>query len=83
MSSFSENTFIFELVDGQQRVTSVTDFLDGKFPLPKDVVINGVDVGGLYANQLKKKHTKIYETILKYADHPMFKQKKLRKNRKR
>ena len=62
----SENTFIFELVDGQQRVTSVTDFLDGKFPLPKDVVINGVDVGGLYANQLKKKHTKIYETILNY-----------------
>ena len=44
----------YEVIDGQQRVTTVTDFLNNKFPLDDDFRIGDLDVGGMYADQLLK-----------------------------
>jgi hypothetical protein len=41
--------FKFELVDGQQRITSIIDFVKGKYPLPNSTEFNlgnGLDVRG-------------------------------------
>ena len=56
----------YELVDGQQRVTSITDFLSGLYPLPEDLIIDGKDVGGMYVEKLKLTYTDLYERILNY-----------------
>jgi len=41
-------TFLFELIDGQQRVTSIIDFINGEYSLPNEEVyiINGIDLRG-------------------------------------
>ena len=57
---------IYELVDGQQRVTSITDYLNGEFPLPNNFVVDGVDLSGLYASELQQKHMAYYQMILNY-----------------
>ena len=57
---------IYELVDGQQRVTSITDYLEDEFPLPDNFVVDGVDLSGLYASELKEKHMAYYQMILNY-----------------
>jgi hypothetical protein len=56
----------YELVDGQQRVTSITQFLDGLIPLPKAFIVGGQDIGGLYASELKNKYLGLYTKILDY-----------------
>ena len=57
----------YELVDGQQRVTSITEFLDGLIPFPKELLIDGLDVSGLYAAELKEKHIGLYTKIMEYT----------------
>lgn len=47
-----DGTLQFELVDGQQRMTAITDFLSGKFPLG-DLMLNGTDVSGMYFEDLE------------------------------
>jgi hypothetical protein len=45
----THNGFRFELVDGQQRITSIIDFVKGKYPLPNTPEFNlgnGIDVRG-------------------------------------
>ena len=42
----------YELNDGQQRVTAITDYLDGVFPLPA-MVVDGCDVGGMDVKNAK------------------------------
>jgi hypothetical protein len=56
----------YEVIDGQQRITSVTDFLEGKFPLPDGMVVDDCDVGGMYADKLQENFPAIYESILNY-----------------
>ena len=59
--------FTYELVDGQQRVTSVTGFLNGDFELPKPLILSdGRDIGGYTAKQLEKKYMDLYQKILNY-----------------
>ena len=41
-----------EIMDGQQRFTSILDFVDNKFPLAPDFILKGKDYGGLYFSQL-------------------------------
>ena len=41
-----------ELMDGQQRFSSLLDFVNNEFPLAPNLTINGVKLGGLYFNQL-------------------------------
>lgn len=56
----------YELIDGQQRVTTVLGYLDGDFPLPKPMVVDGCDVGGMYVDELRNTYPAVYERILNY-----------------
>ena len=55
----------YELIDGQQRITAITDFLNGVYPLPK-IVVDGCDVGGMYVTELINTYPKIYQRIMDY-----------------
>lgn len=51
----------FELVDGQQRCTAITDFIAGEYPLG-EMVIDGQDLTGKYYHELDRKYqTMIYD----------------------
>lgn len=41
-----------ELMDGQQRFSSLLDFVNNEFPLASSLTVRGVRLGGLYFNQL-------------------------------
>ena len=56
----------FELIDGQQRVTAILDYLDNKYPLPKPMVVDGCDIGGMKVEELRNTYPKIYDRILQY-----------------
>ena len=59
--------FTYELVDGQQRVTSITGFLKGEFELPKPFVLpDGRDIGGYTVGRLKKEYMDLYQKILNH-----------------
>jgi hypothetical protein len=61
--------FKFEIVDGQQRVTTVLDFINGKFKLPTDdesYIIDGMNCCGMGIKQIKDKFPKLYSKILEY-----------------
>lgn len=69
--------FDYEMMDGQQRVSAILDYLDGEFPLPDEIsdssgrVIpmkteDGIDVAGLYAEELKSRHRDVYNRIMNY-----------------
>lgn len=62
-----EKRCLFELVDGQQRVTAILDYLSDNYPLPDGMTINGDPVGGLKAYQLQRKYGKLYNKIIKYT----------------
>jgi len=63
----NDTYFTYELVDGQQRVTSITGFLKNEFSLPKPFILpDGKDIGGLNATQLKSKYYDLYKKILNY-----------------
>lgn len=46
------NVVSIELMDGQQRVTSLLDFVANKFPLPAGTVVNGKKVGNKFFKDL-------------------------------
>ena len=59
--------FTYELVDGQQRVTSITGFLNGDFELPKPFILpDGRDIGGYTAKMLEKEYMDLYQKILNH-----------------
>jgi len=59
--------YYYELIDGQQRVSAPICFLKGEFNLPKnDMIINGIDIGGLSVHQLRQNHKNIYDKIFNY-----------------
>jgi len=63
-------TWVFELVDGQQRVVSILDFLEGKYSLPQDFIINDgdydINLSGMYVDEIKEKYPKYFERIVNY-----------------
>lgn len=62
----TNNGFRFELVDGQQRITSIIDFVKGKYSLPNTPEFNlgnGIDVRGKKFEDLP---TNIKTQILEY-----------------
>jgi hypothetical protein len=62
-----DNSYSFEMIDGQQRATSLIGYLNGEFPLPDGMFTKDqIDVGGMYVNELKKSAPKIYERIKAY-----------------
>ena len=58
--------YIFELVDGQQRITAILDFLNGIYPLPSGLVVDGCDIGGMYVKELRNTYPTIYQSIMEY-----------------
>jgi len=61
-------SFIFELIDGQQRITSILDFINGEFYLPKDdtFIINGIDLREKDINWIRENEPNLYQSILSY-----------------
>jgi hypothetical protein len=60
-------SFRFELIDGQQRISAIIDFVSGKFSLPntKDFNFgNGVDLRGYSFQSIKQDFPLIYNRIL-------------------
>jgi len=61
------DTFYFEIVDGQQRVTTLIDFLNNKFPLAKGLkTFDNINVGGMTAKDLLKEYPFIINRIKQY-----------------
>lgn len=58
--------FYYELVDGQQRVTSILGFLKGEYNLPTILVVDGCDIGGFSAEKLRQEYPHLYNKILDY-----------------
>jgi len=60
-----------QIIDGQQRVLAVLRFLDGKFCLPSDFIINtresNVNLGGMSIDDLKEKQPAMYNHIINYG----------------
>ena len=55
------------MLDGQQRLSAVLHFLTGIIPLPSNMIIDGSDISGLYAKELKQKNIKLYNKIHNYV----------------
>ena len=62
----SNGHFTYELIDGQQRITAIADYLKGEFALPMKMVVKGCDVGGMKVNELRKTYPQIYDMIMDY-----------------
>jgi hypothetical protein len=59
----------YELIDGQQRVTSITDFVNNKFALGNNFMIGDLDLSGLTFKDLQMKggeYAEIAMGIMKY-----------------
>jgi len=61
----TEGGYRYELIDGQQRVTAITDFLNGVYALPS-LVVDGCDVTGMMIDELRETYPKIYQRIMNY-----------------
>lgn len=62
-------TYRFELIDGQQRITSIIDFIRGGFSLPNTDIFNlgnGIDVRGMNITDIRENYPAIYQQILGY-----------------
>lgn len=65
--------FSYELVDGQQRVTSVLEFLSGSFNLPNEfVTLDGNDLSGMSIQDIRKNYPNIEHRILEYRISTIF-----------
>jgi hypothetical protein len=64
-----KGVFTYELVDGQQRVTSIIDFINGKFRLGNGVEFNlgnGIDVRGMNIDDIYQNYSTLYHQIIDY-----------------
>ena len=62
-------TYKFELIDGQQRVTSIIDFINGSYSLPNADEFNlgnGIDVRGMSIDDIKQTYPQIYQQIFSH-----------------
>ena len=62
----SENETVNEIIDGQQRITTVQDFFDNQFPLPKSLQDLDENLPGLYYEDLNSDIRKFIDKSLKY-----------------
>jgi 5-methylcytosine-specific restriction endonuclease McrA len=61
-----ENTTVFEIVDGQQRITTVQDFFNNKYKLPNSLEDLSDGLAGKYYNDLGTDVRKFIDKSLKY-----------------
>lgn len=62
----SEDKAVSEIVDGQQRITTVQDFFDNLYPLPKSLEDVSKDLPGKYYKDLDTEVRKFIDKSLKY-----------------
>ena len=62
----TKGSWKYELIDGQQRVTSIHEFLSGKYPLPNNMIFNGDDISGMEIEELRDDFPTIYEYLVEY-----------------
>lgn len=63
----TSDSLYFEAIDGQQRITSLVDFLNNKFPLAKELKTDdNIDVSGMKAKDLREKYPQVLNRIKNY-----------------
>ena len=62
----SEHQTVNEIIDGQQRITTVQDFFDNKYSLPKSLKDVDATLPGLYYKDLDSDIRKFIDKSLKY-----------------
>lgn len=62
----TETGYKFEVVDGQQRVSAPLGFLAGDFPMPNNMIIDGMDISGMYKDELLEKYPSVVERLKEY-----------------
>jgi len=62
----SDDRTVNEIIDGQQRITTVQDFFDNKYPLPKSMVDVDKSLPGKYYKDLDTDVRKFIDKSLKY-----------------
>jgi 5-methylcytosine-specific restriction endonuclease McrA len=62
----SDNQTVNEIIDGQQRITTVQDYFDNKFPLPKTLKDLDKKLPGLFYKDLDTDIRKFIDKSLKY-----------------
>ncbi|MCR9065886.1 MAG: DUF262 domain-containing protein [Cytophagales bacterium] len=62
----SDNRTVNEIIDGQQRITTVQDFFSNQFPLPKSLKDVSEDLPGKYYKDLDSEVRKFIDKSLKY-----------------
>jgi len=68
-ASKRKNVFILELIDGQQRITSILDFLQNKYRLPNTsefILPNGFDVRSMNIDDIRTTYPNLYKQILEH-----------------
>ena len=61
-----DGEYRYELIDGQQRMRAIMDFLNGDYKLPEGLVVDGCDLSGMNAQDLRNTSPKVYQRILNY-----------------
>lgn len=62
----TEDRAVSEIVDGQQRITTVQDFFDNQYPLPKSLEDVSKELPGKYYKDLDTEVRKFIDKSLKY-----------------
>jgi hypothetical protein len=64
--SYQNGVFLYEIIDGQQRITTILDYIKGYYKLPMGMVIDGCDCSNLSANELLIKYPVLYNRLIEY-----------------
>ena len=61
-----DKIYIYEIVDGQQRLTTILSFINGEFVLPDNMIFDGKDISGMSYKDLEENHPTIIEYLFGY-----------------
>lgn len=65
--NLGDDSYSFEVIDGQQRTSAIIGYLNSEFPLPDYFETSDkIDVSGMYAADMRKHAPKVYERIKQY-----------------
>src|SRR5690606_9193688 len=62
----SDDRTVNEIIDGQQRITTVQEFFNNQYPLPKTLADVSADLPGKYYQDLETEIRKFIDKSLKY-----------------
>ena len=62
----SDGIFKYELIDGQQRITAIVDYLNGEYAMPKGMVVDGCDISDMFVKELRETYPLIFDKIMGY-----------------